>query len=57
MAFRYWVIYADDTRQKPSTIFTINREGKRLDTISWDHSAKAWATRPERAQLSLHGGQ
>src|SRR5437879_12309380 len=50
MAFRYWVIYNDDTRQKPSTIFTINREGKRLDTISWDHRAKAW--RHDRSVLS-----
>ena len=46
MAFRYWVIHSDETRQKPSTIFTINREGKRLDTISWGYIAKAWRHDP-----------
>ena len=46
MAFRYWVIHNDDIRQKPSTIFTINHEEHRLDTISWDHCAKAWRHDP-----------
>ena len=46
MAFRYWVIHNDDTRQKPSTIFAINREGNRFDTITWDHRAKAWRHDP-----------
>ena len=46
MAFRYWIIYTDGRYLKPSTIFTINREGLRLDTISWSHVNKTWRHDP-----------
>ena len=46
MAFRYWIIYTDGRHLKPSTIFAINREGHRLDTISWSHVNKAWRHDP-----------
>ena len=42
MAFRYWIIYEDGRHETPRNVFAINREGRRLDTISWSHLNRSW---------------
>ena len=42
MAFRYWIVYEDGRHVTPRNVFAMNREGHRLDTISWSHLNRAW---------------
>ncbi|MDP9020778.1 MAG: hypothetical protein M3N25_08250 [Actinomycetota bacterium] len=57
MAFDYYVLVDDDDRDRVVGLFAVNRdkEAGRLDTMVYDHHARAWTSDPSSVSQLLFG--
>ncbi|MBW3581361.1 MAG: hypothetical protein KY431_10025 [Actinobacteria bacterium] len=57
MAFDYYVLVDDDDRDRVVGLFAVNRdkEAGRLDTMLYDHHARAWTSDPSAVSMLLFG--